>query len=172
MNAFDAFVLLAALILACLGILRGVVRISLGLGGMVLGLLLALQYEGTVAPVVQRVVSDAVVAHLLAFALIVMVVMAASIFLAWVLRHLLKKAHLNWLDRSLGAAAGLLCAALLAAAVAVPLASALPRGSRVLVESRLAPVTLKVSRMMVRLAPEELRLRFQQGLDRIKDATT
>lgn len=172
MNAFDAFVLLAALVLACLGILRGVVRISLGLGGMVLGLLLALQYEGTVAPVVQRVVSDAVVAHLLAFALVVMVVLAASIFLGWVLRHLLKKAHLNWLDRSLGAAAGLLCAALLAAAVAVPLASALPRGSRVLVESRLAPVTLKVSRMVVRLAPEELRLRFQQGLDRIKDATS
>ena len=38
MNAFDAFVLLAALALFCVGILRGVVRISLGLGGMILGL--------------------------------------------------------------------------------------------------------------------------------------
>ena len=172
MNAFDAFVLLAALALACLGILRGVVRISLGLGGIVLGLLLALQYEGVVAPVIQRVVSDEVVAHLLAFALIVMAVLAGSIFLAWTLRNLLKKAHLSWLDRSLGAGAGLLCAALLAAAVAVPLASVLPQDSRVLVESRLAPLTLKVSRMVVRLAPEDVRQKFQQGLDRIKDATT
>ena len=65
-----------------------------------------------------------------------------------------------------------MCAALLAAAVAVPLASVLPRGSRILTESRLAPVTLQVSRLVVRLAPDELRERFQQGLDRIKEATT
>jgi membrane protein required for colicin V production len=172
MNAFDAFVLLTALALFCLGILRGVVRISLGLGGMILGLLVALQYEAALAPTVQRVVSDDVVAHLLAFALLVMGVMATSIFVGWVLRHLLKKAHLTWLDRLLGAAAGLVCAALLAAAVAVPLASVLPRDSRILVESRLAPVTLEVSRVVVRLAPDELRQKFQQGLDRIKEATT
>ena len=172
MNAFDAFVLLAALALFCVGMLRGVVRISLGLGGMILGLVVALQYEATLAPRLQRVVTDDVLAHLLAFALLVMGVMVLSIFVGWMLRHLLKKAHLTWLDRLLGAAAGLVCAALLAAAVAVPLASVLPRGSRVLTESRLAPVTLEVSRLVVRLAPDELRLRFQRGLDRIKEATT
>jgi uncharacterized membrane protein required for colicin V production len=172
MNAFDAFVLLAALALFCLGILRGAVRISLGLGGMILGLLVALQYETVLAPYIQRVVKDDVVAHLLAFAMLVMAMMALAILLGWILRHLLKKAHLTWLDRILGAAAGLVCAALLAAAVAVPLASVLPKGSRVLAESRLAPVTLEVSRLVVRLAPDELRQRFHQGLDRIKEATT
>ncbi len=172
MNAFDAFVLLAALALFCVGMLRGVVRISVGLGGMILGLVVALQYEATLAPRVQHVVSDDVLAHLLSFALLVMAVMALSLFAGWVLRHLLNKAHLGWLDRLLGAAAGLVCAALLAAAVAVPLASVLPRGSRILTESRLAPVTLQVSRLVVRLAPEELRERFQQGLDRIKESTT
>jgi len=172
MNAFDAFVLLAALALFCLGILRGAVRISLGLVGMILGLVVALQYEAVLAVRVQRVVSDDVLAHLLAFALLVMGVMALSIFVGWILRHLLKKAHLGWLDRILGAAAGLVCAALLAAAVAVPLASVLPRGSRILAESRLAPVTLEVSRFVVRLAPDELRAQFQRGLDRIKQTTT
>jgi uncharacterized membrane protein required for colicin V production len=172
MNAFDAFVLLAALALFCLGILRGVVRISLGLGGMILGLVVALQYEAVLASGIQRVVKDDVLAHLVAFALLVMAVMTLAIFVGWILRHLLKKAHLTWLDRALGAAAGLVCAALLAAAVAVPLASVLPRGSRVLTESRLAPVTLEVSRFVVRLAPEELRDRFQRGLDRIKETAT
>lgn len=172
MNAFDAFVLLAALVLFCVGMLRGVVRISLGLVGMVVGLVVALQYEAALAARVQKVVSDDVLAHLLAFALLVMSVMILSLFVGWILRHLLKKAHLGWLDRILGAAAGLVCAALLAAAVAVPLTSVLPRGSRILSESRLAPMTLEVSRLVVRLAPEELRQRFQRGLDRIKGAVT
>jgi membrane protein required for colicin V production len=172
MNGFDAFVLLAALALVCLGILRGLVRISLGLGGLVLGLLVALQYEGSVAPSFERAVGDPVVAHLLAFAVLVMAVLAGSILLAWALRRLLKKAHLGWLDRLLGAAVGLLCATLLAAAVAVPLASVLPKDSRVLAESRLAPVTLKVSRMVVRLAPQDLREKFLRGIDRIQEAAT
>ncbi len=105
MNAFDAFVLLAALALFCVGMLRGVVRISVGLGGMILGLVVALQYEATLAARVQHVVSDDVLAHLLSFALLVMAVMALSLFVGWILRHLLKKAHLGWLDRLLGAAA-------------------------------------------------------------------
>jgi uncharacterized membrane protein required for colicin V production len=172
MNAFDVFVILMAVILVLVGLLRGLVRISLGLGGLVFGVLAALQWEGTLAVPIERLVRNDAVAHLLAFGLIVVGVILGAVLLAFFLRKLLKKASLSWLDRMLGATGGLLCAALLAGAVAVPLASVLPSESRILRESRLAPVTLEVSLLVVRLAPDDLREKFLEGLDRIKEATT
>ena len=171
MNGFDLLILLSAALLVLFGAYRGLVRIALGLGGLVVGLILALRWEGAVSRWVRPLVDSDLWAPLLAFVGVVVAVVLAFLVASWTLRHLLRAAHLIWLDRLLGAAAGLVCASLLAGALAVLLASDLPAGSRFLAHSRLAPYTLQISRGVVRLAPSQLRERFQVGLERITAET-
>jgi len=171
MNGFDLLVLLAAALFVLFGAYRGLLRLGLGLAGLVVGLFLALRWEGALTPYVRRIIDSDLWAPLLSFVGVVVAVVIASLVVAWALRSVLKVAHLLWIDRILGATAGLLCAALLAGGVAVILASDLPPDSRLLADSALAPYTLQISRGVVRLAPEGLRQRFEAGLERITSRT-
>ena len=91
-----------------------------------------------------------------------------GVAVGFVLRKILKAAHLAWVDRLLGASVGLLGALFLSAGLSIFLAAGLPGDSRLLADSALAPITLRLSRAIVQLAPPSLRERFDEGLRRFK----
>jgi hypothetical protein len=63
---------------------------------------------------------------------------------------------------------GLVGALFLSAALSIILTAGLPRDSRLLADSKLAPITLRLSVALVRLAPPSLRQRFDAGMQRLR----
>ena len=168
MNAFDVVILALAAGLGLLGAFRGLIRMALGIGGLVVGILLAIRWEERATPAVKRVLDSDLWAPMVAFVGIVVVVVLAAVAARILLRRLVKLAHLAWMDRALGVGVGLMGALLLSAALSIFLAAGLPGDSRLLADSTLAPVTLRVSGAVVRLAPLALRKRFDDGMARFR----
>ena len=171
MNGFDLLVLVLATAFVMLGLFRGLLRLALSIGGLLLGLLLAIRWEDAATPHVRKFVDSDLWAPMIAFVGIVVLVVVASVLASAVLHRFLKVAHLAWVDRILGASAGLLAAVFLSAGISLILASASPDGPPVLQKSTLAPITLSLSRAIVKLAPAELRARFDAGMRQIRAAS-
>lgn len=167
-NGFDMFLLVLGLVLVLLGLFRGLVRMAVGTGGLVLGILLAIRVEERATPLVRKVVDSELWGSMIAFVGIVVSVVLAAAVVSFLLRKLLKAANLAWLDRGMGAAVGLVGALFLSAALSMILAAGLPRNSRLLADSKLAPITLRLSGALVRLAPPSLRQRFDEGVGRLR----
>lgn len=169
MNRFDLFLLVVVGVFLIVGAWRGLVRLLLGIAGVVLGVFFALRFEAALAPAMQRwVVAEELLARLLAFVVIVVGVSVACFVVAWLVRQMLKVGHLAWLDRVLGATAGLLCALLFAGAIAVFLTAGYPDQSKVLAGSRTAPYLVQVSRALAAVAPADLKHKFDAGFQRLQ----
>ena len=167
-NRFDVLLVAVTLIFLLIGAWRGLVRIALGAAGLIVGVILAIRLEARATPVARRVVDSELFAPLLAFVAVVLLVVIVFFLAAWLIRSMLRVAKLTWIDRLMGAAAGFACAILLAAGLCVLVASSAPETSRFLSDSALAPYTLQLSRGIARLAPPDLRNRFQAGWERIQ----
>ena len=163
------FILVLAAGLGLVGAFRGLIRMGLGIAGLVVGIFLAMRWEERVTPMVRRVVDSELWAPMIAFIGIVVIVVLAAVAASMLLQRILRLAHLAWVDRLLGASVGLLGAVFLSAALSIFLAAGLPADSRLLADSALAPITLRLSRAIVRLAPPSLRDRFDQGMRRFRD---
>jgi membrane protein required for colicin V production len=81
----------------------------------------------------------------------------------------MKESGLSGLDRFLGAVLGLLKGALMVAVILMGMTAFEPT-SKLLQNSRLAPYFLVVGHAAKWLAPTELRLRFDQGLQLLHQA--
>jgi membrane protein required for colicin V production len=81
----------------------------------------------------------------------------------------MKEAGLSGLDRFLGAVLGLVKGGLMAAVILMGMTAFAPT-SKLLQNSQLAPYFLVVGRAAIWLAPSELRIRFDQGLDLVHQA--
>jgi membrane protein required for colicin V production len=171
MNGFDVLVLVLVAAFVMLGLFRGLLRLGLSIGGLVVGLLLAIRFEDAATPHVHKFINSDLWAPMVAFVGIVVVVVVGSVIASVLLHRFLKVAHLAWVDRILGASAGLLAAIFLSAGISMVLATAGSKGPPVLKESALAPITLTVSRAIVKLAPAELKARFEEGMRQINAAS-
>lgn len=114
MNWLDV-VLIVFLALSVLGgLINGLIRTIVGLAGLVLGIYLAGRYYvafGNWLPI-----ANEDIASIVAFAIILIGIMVVAAIVAFFLRRLIGLAMLGWLDRLLGAAAGLVLGGLLCAA--------------------------------------------------------
>jgi membrane protein required for colicin V production len=84
-------------------------------------------------------------------------------------RWMMKEAGLTAIDRTLGGLLGLLKGCLVVAIVLVAMAAFAPT-ARWMPGSQLAPYFMVVGRAAIWLAPEELRHRFDQGLEYLRKA--
>src|SRR6266852_9811673 len=99
-----------------------------------------------------------------AFLIIFFAVLIVAGLAGRIARYAMKKAGLSTIDRFLGAVLGLLRGALVVAVVLTAMAAFAP-AAKWLVGSEFAPYFLVGGRAAVWLAPQELRQRFYQGLD-------
>ena len=144
--------------------IEGFFQEAFGLAGLVVGYLLAAwQYHRLAdwfAPQVKSPWLGEIASFLIIFFAVLIVFGVAGRIAHWAM----KKAGLSSIDRLLGAVLGLLRGALVVAIVLTAVAAFAP-AAKWLDGSQLAPYFLVGGRAAIWLAPSELRGRFYQGLD-------
>ena len=166
MNGFDIVVLVAAGVLVILGLVKGVIRILVGIAAMVVAFILASRFHQPLADL--WVDEPNAWLRIGAYVAIFFGVLLTGGLVAWLLRALIKAAMLGWADRLAGAAVGVVAAALVMALLILPVVAYTPGGDTVLRDSVLAPYLLVVSDLFHRLAPKDLAERYREGVDSLR----
>jgi len=165
-NGFDIVVLVAAGVLVILGLVKGVIRLLVGIAAMVIAFILASRFHQPLADL--WVDAPNAWLRIGAYVTIFFGVLLTGGLVAWLLRTLIKAAMLGWADRLAGAAVGLVAAALVMALLILPVVAYTPGGDTVLRDSILAPYLLVVSDLFNRLAPQDLAERYREGVDSLR----
>jgi membrane protein required for colicin V production len=141
---------------------KGFVREVLGLVTVILGILLASWLCRVVGNRFKDVVRTENIALFLGFSLIFLLVLAAGFLVIWLINRFMKFAKLQWADRLLGAAFGLVRGWVISAAILLALTAFEIQTDR-LRNSELAPYFLPGSRVIAVMTPYELKAKFLVG---------
>jgi len=168
MNAFDVVLLGFACMLVVIGMLKGLVRILIGLGALLAAFAVAARFHaGLAGRLAGWDVGDEAL-RLLAYLLIFVGVMLGGGLIAFLAGKLVRAAMLGWADRLGGAALGLVAAMLAAALMVLPLVAYSPYGERILAQSVLAPYIAVVADLATHLAPSDLAQRYRRKIEDLR----
>ena len=134
------------------------------LAGLVVGYLLAAWQYHRLANWFEPHLKSPWLGEIAGFLIVFFAVLMVASFTGRIARWAMKKAGLSTLDRILGGVLGLVRGVLVVAIVLTAMAAFAP-AAKWLVGSQLAPYFLVGGRAVIWLAPSELRHRFYQGLD-------
>jgi membrane protein required for colicin V production len=168
MNTFDVMLLGLACVLVVLGMLKGLVRILIGLGALVAAFAVAARFHAGLAERLAGWDIGDEALRLVAYLLIFVGVMLAAGLVAFFVGKLVRAAMLGWADRLGGAALGLVAALLAAALIVLPLLAYSPHGERILARSVLAPYVAVVADLATRLAPSDLGERYRRKIQHLR----
>jgi membrane protein required for colicin V production len=162
------WIILAFLVFSVAGAaMEGFFREAFGLAGLVLGYLLAAWQYPRLAEWFAPHLKSPWLGEIAAFLIIFVAVLLAAGVAGRMARWMMKEAGLSVFDRILGGVLGLLRGSLVVAIVLVAMAAFAP-AAKWLAGSQLAPYFLVVGRAAIWVAPSELRHRFYQGLDYVR----
>jgi membrane protein required for colicin V production len=162
------WIILAFLALSVAGAaMEGFFRAAFGLAGLVVGYLIAAWQYRRLADWFEPYVKNPWLGEIAGFLIIFFAVLILAAVAGRIACWVMKEVGLTLVDRVLGAVLGLLRGALVVAIVLVATAAFTP-ASRWLAGSQLAPYFLVVGRAAIWVAPAELRHRFYQGLDYLR----
>ncbi len=168
MNIAD-WVMVAAIAFSVVeAVQEGFFHIALSLAGLVVGYIVAAWQYHRLSAWFEPHLKSAWLGDIAAFLVIFVGVAFVFSIAGKLTRWMVKEVGLSAFDRALGGVLGLLRAGLLVAVVLVGMASFAPT-AQWLQGSELAPYFLVAGRAAVWLAPAELRSRFHQGLQLLKD---
>jgi membrane protein required for colicin V production len=164
------WIIIAFLVFSVIGAaLEGFFHEAFALAGLVVGYLLAAWQYRRLADWLAPYLKSPWVGEIAGFLIIFFAVLIVAGFAGRTARWAMKKAGLSSIDRFLGAVLGLLRGVLVVAVVLTAVAAFAP-AAKWLEGSQLAPYFLVGGRAAVWLAPSELRHRFYQGLDYMRQA--
>ena len=169
MNVADWIILLVLLLSVAQAASSGFFQEAFGIAGLVFGYLIAAWGYRHLADHFASYISARWLGEIVAFLAIFLGVMVVAGLLGKIVRWIMKEAGLNLVDRFLGGALGLVRGCLLVAIVLVSMTAFTPT-SRWLQGSALAPYFQVVGRAAIWVAPSELRAKFYQGLDYVRQA--
>jgi membrane protein required for colicin V production len=167
-NGFDIALLVVACVLVLVGMIKGLVRILIGIAALIAAFALAARYHRPLAERLEWISLPDEPLMLLAYLLIFLGVMLAGGLIAYLARRLIKAAMLTWADRLGGAALGLVATALTAALIVLPIIAYSPRSETLLRSSLLAPYVTAVADMASPLVPEDLSRLYQERLEDLR----
>jgi len=160
------WVLLAIMLLSVVfSILKGFTRELISLGAAIWGIILACWFYRLPAAWLAPYVRTPEIASLTGFFAVLLACMIGGGVLSKLAGKVVDKSGLRWFDRLLGAAFGMVRGLLLCLALLLGLAI-FPLGGEPMANSRLAPYLVQGARLIVLIAPRDLRARFQDGLHR------
>lgn len=162
---FDSLLVAIVFVSVVFSFLKGFTRELVSLAALVWGFLLAAWFYPPLAGTLLRWSRNEEVAAVTAFLIIFLLVIVLGGFLSRAAGKLVDKAGLRWFDRMLGGVLGLIRGLLVDVIVVVVLAVF---SAGLLAQSRLAPYLLEGARLAVSVAPEDMRERFDSGLDRMR----
>jgi len=168
MNTFDIVLLVLACLLVLVGVVKGLVRLLVGLAALLAAFALAARYHRPLADRLGGLQIGEEPLRLMAYVMIFIGVMLAGAVTAFLLRKLIKAAMLSWADRLAGAALGLVAAMLTAALLILPLVAYSPNSERLLGNSVFAPYVTVVADLANAVVPEELSRRYDEKIDELR----
>ena len=167
MSGADWIIVVVLLISVAQAASEGFFQVAFGIAGLVVGYMLAAwQYHRLAdyfAPNLKAPWLGDVLGFLIIFVGVILVAGIAGRIARWAM----KEAGLSFFDRFLGGVLGLIRGSLMIAVVLLGMAAFTPT-SKWLEGSELAPYFLVVGRAAIWVAPSELRGRFYQGLDLLR----
>ena len=167
LNSLD-WVILAVVFVSVLGsLLKGFARESISLGSVVVGIVLASWLYPVTMSFFLKFVTSQDLAAILGFVTIFSGCLIAGALVSFFVHKFVRLARLQWFDRLLGAAFGLIRGWMIAA-VLVLLLTAFPVELASIQKARLAPFLLVSSRVLILLTPGSLKDRFMEGYDEVK----
>ena len=170
MNSLDILILVIAGFCLVRGIFRGIVKELTSIVGVFVGFYVAYSYYPVVAHVISRFFSNKAYLNIVSFFLAFTILFFAVGLVGVVLKRVFKGVALGWADRLLGATFGLVKAILVVSVLLVPLTAFLPQKSPVIQDSLLSPYVTGISKMMVAVAPEEMKEKFSNNINALKES--
>jgi membrane protein required for colicin V production len=172
MNWLDILLCIALLVCVVNGFRRGFSRQLIGLASGVAALILGIFLYGTAGSWLLPYVSSPVIAKAAGFVMVFCGVLALGGLASFIVGKFIKVTGLSFFDHVLGAGFGALRWAVLAIAIVMS-AMAFSRGDRppdAIVESRLAPYVVGMSRAVASVAPYDLKSGFLKTYEQVKAA--
>lgn len=169
MTILDGLIILLVLLSTLMAISQGFFYEVFNLAGVLVGYVLAAWEYWRLAPWFAKYVSSQWVADISAFLTIFICVAALAGACGRILRWAVAGVGLRWFDRILGGAFGLVRGIVVATVLVMAMAM-FASGSRALRDSVLAPYFLVLSRTATWIAPADLRVKFRQGVDVLRNA--
>lgn len=169
MTILDGFILLVLVLSTLTAISQGFFYEVFNLAGVLLGYVLAAWEYSKLAPWFLKYVSSQWVADIAAFLAIFIFVAALAGACGRIVRWAVAGVGMRWFDRILGGAFGFVRGIVVSAILVMALAAFAP-SSEALRNSALAPYFLVMSRTASWIAPSDLRSRFRQGVEILRNA--
>jgi membrane protein required for colicin V production len=165
-SALDITLIVIIALSTVLSARKGFSREIIGLAAALLGLLLATQFYRVAGEPLRPYVSSDSLAWLAGFLVVFFGVLIAGALLSAVVSRFLGAIGLSFIDRLLGAVFGLIRGALIAIGIILTLVAF--TSSQAVVQSRVAPYLIEVSRLVAKVAPQELKDSFQRRYEQVK----
>ncbi len=153
MNWLDIVIIIVAAIFGLVGLWRGAIRTAFGIAGLVLGIILAGRYYGSLAALLSP--DGASWAGIAAYAIILIATMIIAGVIGWIVAKLVHITLLGWLDRLVGGILGVGIALLLVAAMLAIVSKYLPGAVETISQSLLARFLIERFPLLLALLPEE-----------------
>ena len=169
MNYADWAILAVLLISVISATAQGFFHEAFGLAGLVVGYLLAAWKYPYLAAWFGPHLKSPWLGEIAGFLIIFLAVVIVAGILGRIVRWAMKEAGLSVIDRMLGALLGLLKGVLFVSVILLGMTAFTPT-SRALEGSQLAPYFLVFGRAAIWMAPSQLRARFYQGLDLLRNS--
>jgi membrane protein required for colicin V production len=151
---------------------NGLTREIIGLVSAILGLFLGIWFYGFAGSFILPYTSSPAVANFCGFVIVFCAVLLVGTFVSWVIKKFLKAAGLSWADYLLGGGFGLLRGVIVSIAIVMAMVAFSPgnRGTppESVTESSFAPYVIEASRVLVAVAPRELKDGFATHYDQVK----
>src|SRR5256885_6704713 len=147
--------------------MQGFFTEALSMAGLIVGYVVAAWQYRRLAEWFESFLKNPWLAEILGFLIIFFAIVLLFGLAAKIARWVMKETGLSGFDRFLGGVLGLLKGALMVAVILMGMTAFTPT-SKMLEKSQLAPYFLVLGQAAVWLAPSELRVRFDQGLELLR----
>jgi membrane protein required for colicin V production len=169
MNLLDGMLCALLIALVVLGAWKGLVKIGATLGGLAL----AMVFAGHLSPLVARMfVANGLpegVAAVVAFGGVFLAIILAAALSAWLVTRGLEAANVGWLNRLLGAVAGLALGLVAGSGVILGWTALVGPDSQALRDSALAPAVVRGNDWLLATTPEAVKQRFREQRQRLEE---
>ncbi|HTX37991.1 MAG TPA: CvpA family protein [Bryobacteraceae bacterium] len=173
MNWLDVLLLFILAISIATSFRKGLSREIIGLAAVVLALLLGIWFYGTAGSFLLPYVSSRGIANLAGFFIVFFGLMTLGSLVSYVIGRFLKVTGLRFIDHVLGAAFGAVRGLLVAVALITGImafSTDADHPPQAIVHSRLSPYVVDASRVIVAMAPYELKEGFHRSYVQVKEA--
>jgi membrane protein required for colicin V production len=168
-NALDLVFIVIVAFSVIAGFMAGFARVGVGLAATLLGVLCGFWLYGIPAGWLAEYLGPGAAANLLGFFLVFAIFVIAGGVIGGILARVFKWIGLSWLDRLLGAGAGLARGALLVVAVVTVITAFAPSPPpRFMAQSRVMPYAAHAASVLAATAPRSLKEPFYLSVEKLR----